>query len=105
MNLPERSKESSMSAGLVVVRTPLTENTDLDTKVSPSNQRPSMNSNVPDLDAIGPVVDYHGPRQPCFIQLHRMLLRASEENLETWKILTNHGSRSDAIRQMPALCN
>ncbi len=57
------------------------------------------------FDAIGPVVDHHGPRQPCYIELRRMLLRASEENLETWNILTDHGSRWDAIRQMPALCN
>ncbi len=37
---------------------------------------------------LGPVVDYHGPRQPCFNSLTRLLDRVAIERPEVWSFLT-----------------
>ncbi len=43
------------------------------------------------FENIGPLVDYHGRRQPCFIKLDAMLMRVREERPDVWEILTDGG--------------
>jgi len=43
------------------------------------------------FDNIGPLVNYHGRRQPCIIELRAMLLRVHEERPDVWEILTDGG--------------
>ncbi len=43
------------------------------------------------FDNIGPLVEYHGRRQPCIIELRAMLLRVHEERPDVWEILTDGG--------------
>jgi len=40
---------------------------------------------------IGPLVSYHGRRQPCFIELRSMLRRVHEDRPDVWEILTDGG--------------
>lgn len=40
---------------------------------------------------IGPLVDYHGRRQPCMIKLDSMLEQVREERPDVWEILTDGG--------------
>ncbi len=44
------------------------------------------------FDPIGPLVDYHGMRQPCYIPLETMLSRTREEKYEVWELLTGGGA-------------
>jgi len=37
---------------------------------------------------VGPVVEYHGVRQPCHANVDRMLERVREENLDLWEFAT-----------------
>ena len=43
------------------------------------------------FENIGPLVNYHGRRQPCFIRLDSMLERVREERPDVWEILTDGG--------------
>jgi N-acyl amino acid synthase of PEP-CTERM/exosortase system len=43
------------------------------------------------FENIGPLVEYHGRRQPCVIKLDTMLQRVSEERPDVWQILTDGG--------------
>ena len=46
---------------------------------------------------IGPLVDYHGRRQPCFIPLETLLRRVHEERPDVWEILTDGGRHWDHL--------
>lgn len=43
------------------------------------------------FEAIGPLVEYHGRRQPCMIELRAMLERVKAERPDVWEILTDGG--------------
>ncbi len=40
---------------------------------------------------LGPIVHYHGVRQPCFADLDRLLARTWAERRDVWEILTGEG--------------
>jgi N-acyl amino acid synthase of PEP-CTERM/exosortase system len=40
---------------------------------------------------IGPLVEYHGLRQPCHANVDRMLERVHEENFDLWEFVTESG--------------
>lgn len=44
------------------------------------------------FENIGPLVEYHGRRQPCYLRIDRMLRQVREERPDVWEILTD-GSR------------
>ena len=41
--------------------------------------------------AIGPVVEYHGLRQPCYADLDELLARSWAERYDVWRLLTRDG--------------
>lgn len=43
------------------------------------------------FEAIGPKIDYHGWRQPCFADLDLLLARTWMERRDIWEILTDRG--------------
>jgi N-acyl amino acid synthase of PEP-CTERM/exosortase system len=43
------------------------------------------------FDPIGPVIDYHGRRQPCFIPLETLLPRVKRERPDVWGVITRGG--------------
>lgn len=40
---------------------------------------------------IGPQIDYHGKRQPCYSPLDALLERVKEEHFDVWEVLTDKG--------------
>ena len=44
---------------------------------------------------IGPVVDYHGMRQPCHADINNLLERVRKERPEVWEIITDNGRLLD----------
>ena len=44
------------------------------------------------VEPIGPLVDYHGIRQPCFCSLSRVLAEVKRERPSFWDVLTDGGS-------------
>ncbi|WP_264715212.1 N-acyl amino acid synthase FeeM domain-containing protein [Limobrevibacterium gyesilva] len=44
-----------------------------------------------DFQPAGPVVDYHGPRQPCFNSIRTVLERIGSECPDLWQFLTEGG--------------
>lgn len=44
-----------------------------------------------EFDPVGPLVDYHGRRQPCVVSLHAMLERVWQERPDVWMAITNKG--------------
>lgn len=53
---------------------------------------------------IGPLVDYHGMRQPCHANLSRLLQRTKIENQTVWAFCTDEG-RYASHRNTPLLAN
>ena len=51
------------------------------------------------FDKIGPIVDYHGRRQPCYIPLKTLLGRVNEERPDVWDVLTDGGRHWDALER------
>ena len=49
------------------------------------------------FEHIGPLVDYHGRRQPCVIKLDTMLRQVREERPDVWEILTDGGRHWDRL--------
>lgn len=47
---------------------------------------------------IGSLVDYHGRRQPCFIELSTMLTQVHDERPDVWDILTDSGRHWDLLQ-------
>jgi N-acyl amino acid synthase of PEP-CTERM/exosortase system len=43
-------------------------------------------------EPLGPLVDYHGLRQPCYIDLHEMLDTMARERPAMWEVMTEAGS-------------
>ena len=41
---------------------------------------------------LGPMVEYHGLRQPCYIDLHEMLDTMMRERPAMWEVMTEAGS-------------
>ena len=50
------------------------------------------------FDNIGPRVDYHGKRQPCYQRLDRFLERVRAERPDVWDILTDDGRHWQALQ-------
>lgn len=50
------------------------------------------------FENIGPLVDYHGRRQPCYQHLDRFLERVREERPEIWEVLTDDGRHWEALQ-------
>ena len=44
------------------------------------------------FENLGPEVEYHGRRQPCFSELSLLLARVREERLDVWEVLTREGT-------------
>lgn len=40
---------------------------------------------------MGGEVDYHGKRQPCYLDLREMLARVKDERFDVWEVLTREG--------------
>ena len=51
------------------------------------------------FDNIGPRVDYHGSRQPCYQRLDRFLERVRAERPDVWEVLTDDGRHWTALQQ------
>jgi N-acyl amino acid synthase of PEP-CTERM/exosortase system len=43
-------------------------------------------------EPLGPMVDYHGLRQPCYLDLHQMLHTLARERPAMWEVMTDAGS-------------
>jgi N-acyl amino acid synthase of PEP-CTERM/exosortase system len=43
------------------------------------------------FEPIGPLVDYHGWRQPCYAQVRSLMERIEREQPEIWQIITDRG--------------
>ena len=56
------------------------------------------------FDPIGPLVEYHGRRQPCYKKLTDFLERARQERPEVWEVITNDGAHLDALHAMESQC-
>jgi len=54
------------------------------------------------FEHIGPLVDHHGRRQPCFIKLSTLLERVRREQQEIWDVLTDDGAHADALEALEA---
>lgn len=53
---------------------------------------------------IGPMVDYHGMRQPCYSNMHNLLDRVHKERIDVWEIITDNGRLLDGEdHQYPSL--
>lgn len=52
------------------------------------------------FDHIGPVVDYHGRRQPCYKHLPTLLDRVHDEHPEIWEVLTMQGRYAERLREL-----
>lgn len=61
--------------------------------MEPSLQRLVSALGVP-FDQIGPLVDYHGLRQPCLIKVDALLEGVAKKNIHYWNLLTNNGVNS-----------
>jgi N-acyl amino acid synthase of PEP-CTERM/exosortase system len=44
------------------------------------------------FENLGPQVEYHGRRQPCYMELRTLLARVKEERFDVWEILTREGT-------------
>lgn len=51
------------------------------------------------FETIGPLVDYHGHRQPCFLKLDTFLAQVRAERPDVWDILTDGGHHWDRLRR------
>ncbi len=49
------------------------------------------------FDPIGPLVEFHGLRQPCFIKLETFLNRVQAERPDVWEVITDDGVHWDAF--------
>jgi N-acyl amino acid synthase of PEP-CTERM/exosortase system len=46
------------------------------------------------FEKLGPVVEYHGRRQPCFCELEQLLATTHKERPDVWDVLTDDGRLS-----------
>jgi N-acyl amino acid synthase of PEP-CTERM/exosortase system len=40
---------------------------------------------------LGPMVEYHGLRQPCHANMESLLRRVHQEKIDVWEIITDNG--------------
>lgn len=52
------------------------------------------------FDPIGPLVEYHGRRQPCYIPLEVLLPRAKRERPDVWDVITRGGRHWEDLRRL-----
>jgi N-acyl amino acid synthase of PEP-CTERM/exosortase system len=52
------------------------------------------------FDPIGPTIDYHGLRQPCYKHLPTLLDRVHREQPEVWEVLTMRGTYAEQLRHI-----
>ncbi len=43
------------------------------------------------LDPVGPLIDYHGPRRPYFADIRNVLERMRKDNPQVWELITDQG--------------
>ena len=55
------------------------------------------------FENIGPLVDYHGRRQPCMIKIETMLRQVQEERPDVWQVLTDGGRHWDRLQSRLAI--
>lgn len=48
---------------------------------------------------IGPLVDFHGMRQPCHANIEELLERARRESMDAWDVITDEGRLLAEMRQ------
>ncbi len=53
---------------------------------------------------IGPLVDYHGKRQSCHVEVETLLTRVRKERLDVWEIITDEGKLLQRMRKNIHLC-
>ena len=51
------------------------------------------------FEDVGPLVDYHGRRQPCVINIETMLTQVHRERPDVWAILTEGGQHWDSLQR------
>ena len=51
------------------------------------------------FEPLGPMVDYHGRRQPCYAPINTLLTRLRDEQPDVWDIVTKEGSSWDRLCQ------
>lgn len=44
------------------------------------------------LDPIGPLVDYHGPRRPYHAEISKVMNRMQKNNCQVWELVTDQGN-------------
>ena len=49
---------------------------------------------------LGPMVEYHGLRQPCYCEVGPMLQRVKDRQPAIWEVLTDGGTLGQTIRQV-----
>jgi N-acyl amino acid synthase of PEP-CTERM/exosortase system len=50
------------------------------------------------FEPIGPVVEYHGLRQPCYRYLLDLLNQVKKERFDVWEVMTNEGAHVEALQ-------
>lgn len=50
------------------------------------------------FEPVGPLIDYHGLRQPCMLRLDKMLSTVKSERPDVWSILSDEGRHEDVLR-------
>jgi hypothetical protein len=41
---------------------------------------------------LGPLVEYHGIRQPCIAEIRELIARVEEERPDVWEVITDRGA-------------
>jgi len=54
------------------------------------------------FELIGPLVDYHGRRQPCFLKLDTFLEQVRAERPDVWDVLTDGGQHWERLQALLA---
>lgn len=52
------------------------------------------------FDPIGPLIEYHGRRQPCYIPLEVLLPRVQRERPDVWDVITRGGRHWASLRRL-----
>jgi N-acyl amino acid synthase of PEP-CTERM/exosortase system len=52
------------------------------------------------FEPIGPLIEYHGRRQPCYIPLNVLLPRVKRERPDVWDVITRGGRHWAALRRL-----
>jgi N-acyl amino acid synthase of PEP-CTERM/exosortase system len=52
------------------------------------------------FEPIGPLIEYHGRRQPCYIPLNVLLPRVKRERPDVWDVITRGGRHWASLRRL-----